>query len=624
MRVERYPTAPRPAGFLLALGVMALSLILPCAATAGAENARDPGGNVIEGRYIVVYRGQTVEKAGSATAARERSLGFEASYVYRRGLEGFAAHLIRPQLEALRRDPAVDFVAEDRTVRASAEVPLAPGEPTPPTGVRRILAGSNTSVRETSGAAVAVIDTGIQLSHPDLNAVAGADCIDSGTPPDDGHGHGTHVAGTIGARSNGAGVTGVAPGTEVIAVRVLDDTGAGTMSSVICGIDWVTAHHTAENIGVANMSLGSEGPPLAGKTCATTTDPERAAICRSTAAGVTYVVAAGNSAWDFDYAPVPDVPAAYPEVLTVTALSDSDGKPGGLGGGPACRPDQSDDREASFSNFAATAAGEAHTIAAPGVCIRSTWPGGSYATLSGTSMASPHVAGEVALCLDEAGGAGVCKDKTPAQIAARMRSDAASYTAAQPGYGFLHDPAHLPLAGKYFGFLTRTPILRELTVSRAGGGTGKLSGPGIDCGTVCAESYEDGSSVTLTADPDANSSFGGWSGCDSPVGATCFMTLTADRSVAATFSPAPLLADTAPPQTTILSTRVTGASAKLVFASSEPGSSFQCRLDGAIFRPCGSPRRYRRLPPGRHRFQVRVVDAAGNTDPSPAQRRFSV
>ena len=142
---------------------------------------------------------------------------------------------------------------------------------------------------------------------------------------------------------------------------------------MICGIDWVTQKARTLNIKVANMSLAGFG--FADGLCGNLLgDALNRAICRSTDAGVTYVAAAGNSGQDFSIS----VPAAYPEVLTVTAMSDSDGAGGALGGAPTCRTGESDDRYASFSNFAdpTDSGGQAHMVAAPGVCIDSTWLGG--------------------------------------------------------------------------------------------------------------------------------------------------------------------------------------------------------------------------------------------------------
>jgi subtilisin family serine protease len=164
-------------------------------------------------------------------------------------------------------------------------------------------------------------------------------------------------------------------------------------------------------------------------------------------------VAAGNSGARFDTASSPGVPAAYPEALTVTALSDSDGSSGGTGGAPACRTSEADDKYAAFSSFAVSAAAQAHTIAAPGVCIHSTWMNGGYNTISGTSMATPHMTGAIALCFGEAGATGPCTGLTPAQVVQKMRSDAEAHTTSTPSYGFTGDPLHSPVSGRYYGFL---------------------------------------------------------------------------------------------------------------------------------------------------------------------------
>jgi subtilisin len=414
-------------------------------------------------RYIVIYR-VTVRDPKAKTDRLEAREGFRAAHRYKNAVKGFSAKLSQRQLEKLQSDPDVAFIAEDRPVKAVAPAPVETGDSVP-TGVRRMDAATTTTTRDGSGAHVAVLDTGIALTHGDLNVVPGTNCINAGASPNDDNGHGTHVAGSIAARNNGTGVVGVAPGTRVYAVKVLDSRGSGSWSSVICGIDWATGTRTdadpSNDVAVANLSLGgaSEEPI---ESCSTTSDPFHRAVCTSTAAGVTYVVAAGNEAWDFDYPTGPDTPAAYPEVLTVTAVSDSDGLPGANGGQPSCRTGEADDRYASFSNFASTSAGAAHTIAGPGVCIWSTYPpsldgsDGSrdgYTLMSGTSMATPHVAGAVALCLAEGGVSGPCAELSPPQIIAKMRSTAESRTASSPGYGFAGDPTR-PVLGRYYGYLS--------------------------------------------------------------------------------------------------------------------------------------------------------------------------
>jgi subtilisin len=415
-----------------ALVVLTLSLAVVACMAGDAVAAS-------ESRVIVVLEDGAGDP-GTVAAEHGRRFGARVSNVYRSALRAYAATVPSDRVGSIRADRRVEFVSPDRDVHALAQ--------NLPTGIIRIE-GDLSSTRSGDGAgrvggpAVAVIDTG-SGPHSDINVVGGKNCS-SGKSYSDGNGHGTHVAGTIAARDDAAGVVGVAPGAPIYSVRVLNNSGSGSTSSVVCGIDWVAANAAARNIKVANMSLGGTGSPLGNQTCTTTTDAERKAICKATAAGVTLVVAAGNSGWDFDFAPAPDVPAAYPEVLTVTAVSDSDGKPGATGGAPTCRAGEFDDEHASFTNYAATAEGDAHTIAAPGVCIRSTWKGGAYNTISGTSMASPHVAGSATLCI----ASGACAGLGPVSIIAKLRDDAAGRSES---YGFSGDPFG-PIAGRNYGHL---------------------------------------------------------------------------------------------------------------------------------------------------------------------------
>jgi subtilisin family serine protease len=387
---------------------------------------------------IVVLRdGVDAQQAADQHRAR---YGADVSYVYSAALSGYAAHIPANALAAIARDPRVAFISEDREVWATDEII--------PTGVDRIDADQSSKAKAglNSGApAVAVIDTG-SGPHSELNIAGGRNCS-NGRPTNfsDGNGHGTHVAGTIAALHNTAGVVGVLAGAPIYSVRVLNNQGSGSWSSVVCGIDWVTANAASKGIKVANMSLGGAGSDD-GDCGNTNNDALHKAICGSVAAGVTYVVAAGNSAANL----AGFVPAAYDEVLAVTAMSDSNGQPGG-GNPPTCRTGEKDDYPATFSNYAG-ANDEGHTIAAPGVCIYSTWRGGGYNTISGTSMASPHAAGTVALCIASLGAAPStsCAGLSPAAIIAKMRDDAA----AQPSsYGFNGDPKNSPSASRYYGYL---------------------------------------------------------------------------------------------------------------------------------------------------------------------------
>jgi subtilisin len=397
-------------------------------------------------RYVVVYEGSGAHAVpatdvGGATRSRERALGFQARLEFRRALRGFAAELSPDDASALERDPSVATVTPDRKLRALGLTPVQPNE-TVPSGITRIGAAVSGSVRQPSSVSVAVLDTGIDLAHPDLDAESGTNCVKPGPPTDD-YGHGTFVAGAIAAKNDGRGIVGVAPGTRVYSVKVLNARGVGLLSQVICGIDWVTGHAASLDIRVANLSLG--GPGVAG-SCGS--EPLHLAICGSVGAGVLYTVAAGNDGRDFGGG-APEVPAGYPEVMTVTAMSDSDGAPGAAGPSPACVPDELDDARATFSDYATRDQDVSHTIAAPGVCVLSTDLAGAYRVESGTSVASPFAAGVAALCLGEGGGAGPCTGLKPGEIVQKLRADAQLHATAASGFN--GDPLH-PL-GPYFGYL---------------------------------------------------------------------------------------------------------------------------------------------------------------------------
>jgi subtilisin len=358
---------------LLSLSVAAIFLI-GLAFPGGSVQAAPPGNS-----YIIVFK-DMVDPASAAQGVAN-AYGLQPGFIYQHALKGMSALVPDGRLVALQHDPRVAYVVEDMERSIDAQ--------SVPTGIQRIFADTNPEIA-INGADdfrvdvdVAVIDTGVDFQHPDLNVMGGvncyswwpfsASCVSGG---DDDHYHGTHVAGTIGALDNGIGVVGVAPGARIWAVKVLSSSGSGYSSQIIAGIDWVAAH--ASTIEVANMSLGGSGFSQA----------EYDAIQGAVNAGIAFAVAAGNDDADANnYSP-----GGFDNVLSVSALADFDGIPGGLGS-PTCRADQ-DDTLADFSNW-----GPEIDIAAPGVCILSTYPleQGEYGTISGTSMASPHAAGALAL-----------------------------------------------------------------------------------------------------------------------------------------------------------------------------------------------------------------------------------
>lgn len=363
-------------------------------AESGLQKPR--AGDPVPDRFIVALKEKPGQPSHGGTSKLDGILGqFRLdprnqpdTVVYKHAINGFAARLTPAQKQALENDPDVAFVEQDRVVaRNPVSRQLLPQGRRGPESTINIarIEGDKSPTANTAGGVdvdIAVIDTGINLRHPDLNVVKDKSFVPGVKTGDDDDGHGSHVAGIIGAKKNGMGVVGVAPGARLWALKALDKDGNGSWSQIIAAVDYVTEN--ADKIEVVNMSLGDK-------------DKSRAldeAISRSVDAGVTYVVAAGNEGEDSSQS----IPANHPRVLTVSAVADGDGKGGGLGK-MTCDEDkdEKDDSLATWSNF-----GRHVRIGAPGVCIESASKRvgsqvDTYEVMSGTSMASPHVAGAAGL-----------------------------------------------------------------------------------------------------------------------------------------------------------------------------------------------------------------------------------
>ena len=343
-----------------------------------------------------------------------KAQGLSVTAQFDSGFNGFATSLPPGLAEQLANHPDVlgveenvDFQVYPSDVEIVGEGASVSSTQQIPAGISRIGATSSTianidGVDDRVPVTVAVMDTGVDGSHPDLNVnmALSADCSSgvfcvTGVATDP-NGHGTHVAGTIGALDNGQGVVGVAPGVEIVSVQVCNESGSCSLSAILLGHQYIDS--ISDQVAVTNISLGGAGWVTSWQD----------AIDSNVSNGVVTVVAAGNSARDIyggDYAVGNGnevIPAAFDAAMAVSAMADSDGSSGGFG---VSHTYGADDTNATFSNYSVgstttnpvASSGAAIDVAAPGVNVLSTFPGELYAYMSGTSMASPHGAGVVAL-----------------------------------------------------------------------------------------------------------------------------------------------------------------------------------------------------------------------------------
>ena len=367
----------------------------------------------------------------AATDATVEALALDPLRTYDSVISGFTAELTAEQATTLAAAPEVLGIQAEQPVIALAETkPPAVGAveaDKPP-----VSAGSS---RPWPGPNVAVLDSGVSL-HTDLNRAGAINCLSTGTEAD-GDGHGTGVSGVLGAIDNETGILGIAPGVPIYSARVLDDDLLGTVQTLMCGLEWVSQNADRYDLAVVNMSISYPGTDD-GNCGYTNGDTIHQAICSLTRDGVSVVAGAGNSGKDL----AGTSPANYDEVLAVTNMADYDGKPGSLAATP-CADTTKDDTYVAKSNFAVSAADQAHTVAAPGACPYTTKKGNRYGYVaSGTSMATAAATGVVLGCY----AYGPCSGRSTADVISILRAQASA--AAARGHVFTGDPTR-PVAGRY-------------------------------------------------------------------------------------------------------------------------------------------------------------------------------
>jgi aqualysin 1 len=380
----------------VALVGAAISVWSMSAATAGPSAKRDVApllkaddASAIPDRYIVVMKNGTERRFVTSASESVKSMGGSVTATYRHALRGFAAQMSPAAVAEVRANPDVAYVEAD------TKVSLTTTQTNATWGIDRIdqrslpLSTTYNYTSTGSGVTAYIIDTGVLNSHNEFGgrASSGFTAINDGRGTTDCNGHGTHVAGTVGGTTYG-----VAKQVSIVAVRVLDCGGSGSNSGVIAGIDWVTSNHAAGAPAVANMSLGG------GASAALD-----AALNNSINDGVSHVVAAGNS----NTTACNTSPARVANALTVGATTSSDAR-------------------SSFSNY-----GTCLDLFAPGSSITSAWYTSNSATntISGTSMASPHVAGAVARYLQNN------RSASPATVSAAINGNATPNVVGNAGSG---------------------------------------------------------------------------------------------------------------------------------------------------------------------------------------------